>query len=110
MICDARDVVVVPFPFVDSPKTKRRPALIISRKDFNHHGHSICAMITTKHQPAWPGDFAVNDLKRAGLPRACIVRPKLFTLDNRLIAERLGQLGVPDRDAVRSALAGVMAV
>jgi mRNA interferase MazF len=88
VICNAWDVIVVPFPFVDSPKTKRRPALVISRKDFNRHGHTICAMITTKHQPAWPGDVPITDLNSAGLPRACIVRPKLFTLDNRLLAER----------------------
>ena len=29
------DVVVVPFPFVDSPTTKPRPALVLSTRAFN---------------------------------------------------------------------------
>lgn len=103
MICDPWDVVVVPFPFVDLPKSKRRPALVLSQHDFNRHGHTILAMITTKRQPAWPGDVAIDDRSAAGLPRPCIVRLKLFTLDNRLLADHLGRLGEADRTAVAAA-------
>ena len=56
MICSRNDVVVVPFPFVDKPKTKKRPALVLSNLDFNKSGHTILAMITTKQHPSWPGD------------------------------------------------------
>ena len=48
MICDSGDIVAVPFPFVDSPQTKRRPALVLSKRDFNqNHKHTLLAMITT---------------------------------------------------------------
>ena len=75
MICDAGDVVVLPFPFVDIAAEKRRPSVVLSRQDFNgSNGHSICAMITTASQTNWPSDIAITDLAAAGLPRACVVR------------------------------------
>jgi len=38
----------------------------------------------------------------------CIVRLKLFTLDNRLIEKKLGRLGNDDRTAVRDNLESVL--
>ena len=44
MICDLGDVVIVPFPFVDTAAEKRRPSVVLSREAFNEiNGHSICA-------------------------------------------------------------------
>jgi mRNA interferase MazF len=104
VICEPGDVAVVPFPFSERPGTKRRPALVLSGRGFNEAGYTIFAMITTKSHTPWPGDVAIENLHQAGLPRPCIVRPKLFTLDNRLILERAGRLAGADRDAVRSSL------
>lgn len=109
MTCDRWQVVVVPFPFVDSPQSKRRPALVLSGASFNQHGHTILALITTKADPAWPGDVEIQDLTAAGLPRACIVRPKIFTLDNRLLIKRIGRLKATDRTAVDQALQEILA-
>jgi mRNA interferase MazF len=104
VISDRWDVVVVPFPFTDRPATKRRPALAISRRDFNAAGHSILAMITTKADPAWPGDTRLTDLAGAGLPAPSLVRLKLFTLDNRLIVKIAGKLSAGDRKRVGAEL------
>lgn len=104
MTFDRWQVVVVPFPFVDSPQAKRRPALVLSGTELNRSGHTILGMITTKAQPAWPGDVPIRDRESAGLPRACIVRLKLFTLDNRLMIKRLGRLSAADRKSVGGAL------
>ena len=41
MICDTWDAVSVPFPFTDSPQTKRRPALVLSSRAFNDSGHAF---------------------------------------------------------------------
>lgn len=108
MTCERWQIVVVPFPFVDSPQAKRRPALVLSSTEFNRSGHTILSMITTKAQPGWPGDVPIQDRSAAGLPRACLVRLKLFTLDNRLLIERLGRLGGADRAAVSDALRTVL--
>ncbi len=44
------DVVVVPFPFTDSSRTKRRPALVLSQKTGfgDVIEHSVLAMITSQ--------------------------------------------------------------
>ncbi len=96
MICSTYDVVTVPFPFVDRPETKRRPAVVLSNSEFNRSNHTVLAMITTKRKPAWPGDTPVEDYKTAGLRFPCLVRFKLFTLDNRLLCKKIGHLSEKD--------------
>ncbi len=98
------DVVVVPFPFSDRAAEKRRPALVLSGTAFNGAGHTVLAMITTAGHHSWPGDCNIEDLADAGLPLPCIVRLKLFTLDNRIILRRLGRLTDADRARVESEL------
>ena len=104
MICDTWDVVVVPFPFSERPGTRRRPALVLSRPLFNRSGHTALAMITTRAHRPWPGDVEIERLQQAGLPLPCIVRLKLFTLDNRLLARKIGSLATVDRRLVSEAL------
>jgi mRNA interferase MazF len=104
VICDQWDVVAVPFPFTDQQGSKRRPALVLSIRDFNACGHSVMAMITTQHHRAWPGDTVIQDREAAGLPLPCVVRLKLFTLDARLIIRKLGSLEAQDRSKVQEAL------
>ena len=100
MISERWDVVVVPFPFAEGPGEKRRPALALSDRAFNRGGHTILAMITTRAHHPWPGDTALQSSQTAGLPEPCLVRLKLFTIDNRLILRRAGRLAEPDAEAV----------
>lgn len=100
MTCDAWQVVVVPFPFTDRATTRRRPALVLSGKSFNRGGHSVLAMITSASHRPWPGDTPIGDLKHAGLTASSLVRLKIFTLDNRFIARRIGALEATDQAAV----------
>ena len=105
MNCDPGDVAVVPFPFSERPGAKRRPALVLSSADFNRRaGHTVLAMITTRSDPEWPGDVEIHDLDASGLPRRCIVRLKLFTIDNRLVLRRAGRLVGADRKRVGESL------
>lgn len=109
MICDLGDVVVLPFPFVDIAAEKRRPSVILSHQDFNRlNGHSICAMITTAAQTAWPSDIKITDIGAAGLPRACVVRFKLFTLPNAIILKRAGALAELDRTNIVAATRAIV--
>jgi mRNA interferase MazF len=96
MICNRYDVVSVPFPFVDRPDTKKRPAVVLSSHAFNQSGHTILSMVTTKSQPPWPGDTRILDYADAGLRLPCLVRFKFFTLDNRLLRRKIGQLSRRD--------------
>lgn len=97
MISEQWDVVVVPFPFSEQPGEKRRPAVALSSPGFNRAGHTILAMITSAAHRPWPGDTPLTALAPAGLRAPCIVRLKLFTLDNRLLLRRSGTLDAADR-------------
>ena len=110
MICEAWDIAVVPFPFTDSSGVKRRPALVVSATSFNRaSGHTILAMITTARHSSWPGDTPLA-AGASGLPKDCLVRMKLFTLDNRLILRVAAKLGTKDRLKVRASLEQATAV
>lgn len=100
MISEPWDVVIVPFPFTERADTRRRPALALSTTAFNENGQTILAMITTTTHRPWPGDTVIEGLGEAGLTLSCMVRLKIFTLDNRLIMKRIGRLSPNDRRKV----------
>lgn len=99
-------VVVVPFPFTDTPAAKRRPALVLSSAGAfgDRIGHSVMAMITSAKNRPWPLDVAIEDLDAAGLPASSVVRMKLFTLDHRLTVRTLGRLCPADATRVGASL------
>ena len=110
MICEQWDMVVVPFPFTDMAGGKRRPALVLSAATFNKAaGHAILAMITTARHSSWPGDTPLASTA-TGLPKDCVVRLKLFTLDNRLIARLIAKLPPKERAKVRASMEQALGV
>ena len=109
MICEHFDAVVVSFPFVDSPKSKSRPALVLSTSQFNRtNRHTILAMITRATHTRWPSDHVIVDLGAAGLRHSSVVRWKLFTLDNRIIQRRIGALKQEDRGGCTAQIAACL--
>ena len=96
------DIVAVPFTFVDSAITKKRPAIILSSHTFNQKNkHSIMAMITSARNSHWYGDVNITNLSSAGLPKPSIIRMKFFTLDHQLILNSLGTLSKKDQSTLR---------
>ena len=57
----------------------------------------------------WPSDVAIQDWSEANLNGPCKLRFKLFTLDDTLIARKLGTLSKRDRQAVTKGLREVLA-
>jgi mRNA-degrading endonuclease toxin of MazEF toxin-antitoxin module len=92
-ILEQSDIALVPFPFVDAPGAKPRPALVLSVGPFNRRNdHTLLAMITPVEHTRRPSDHAIRDLA----PRDCgsaAWRWKLFTLDNRALRRRIDHLG-----------------
>ncbi len=109
MIYEPFDVVVVPFPFTDSARSKRRPALVLSQnKNFgNEIGHSVLAMITSQKNEPWPLDCKIKNKKQSGLTAPSLVRMKLFTLDNRFILRKIGRLSKSDQKQVKQSLSQI---
>jgi len=109
MSFEAGDIVCIPFPFTDRAIHKRRPALVLSAKNFNtSHMHLILAMVTSAKNPPWPSDITITDQTKAGLPSASVVRMKLFTLDERLVLGLLGKLSKTDKTAVIERIAAAL--
>ena len=108
---EAGDIVCIHFPFTDRAVHKRRPALVLSIKNFNSsHMHLILAMVTSAKNPPWPSDTTISDQVKAGLPSASVVRMKLFTLDERLVIGLLGKLAEVDKTAVMGRVSAVLGV
>ena len=94
-------ILRVPFPFTDRQSQKHRPALVISDPSFQQaSGHLLLAMVTSAAHSAWPLDWPIKKLESTGLKHACLVRLKLFTLDERLCVNRLGELSAVDANGV----------
>ena len=104
-------LVRVPFPFTERPAIKRRPALVLSKPAFQEQsGHLLLAMVTSARNSQWPTDWQIKDLQAAGLPQPCVVRFKLFTLDQSLLIGSLGALSEADRRGVQSRWIDVVAL
>ncbi len=102
-------LVRVPFPFTDRAIQKRRPALVVSTSDFQRQsGHLVLAMVTSANQSRWPLDWPIQELTTTGLPKPCLVRFKLFSLDERLILGALGHLAAEDSSGVAAHLRQIL--
>ncbi len=85
------DVVVVPFPFSDLSKSKRRPALVIATLEGND---VILCQITSKSiKDSYSIILSEDDFASGGLMQTSNVRPnRVFTADNKLILYKVGAL------------------
>jgi mRNA interferase MazF len=103
--CERFDVVEVPFPFSDLPRSKRRKALVLSSHAFNErNGSAVLMMVTSAARSSWYLDVQLRQWRQAGLNKPCVARMKLFTLDSRLILGRCGSLADGDQRDVLAAL------
>jgi len=99
------DVVEVPFPFTDIPRSKMRKALVLSSRGHNEANQATTLlMITSAHNSQWKGDVSISNWQDVGLRKPCLVRLKFFTADNKLLKNKIGRLSKSDELAVVAAL------
>ncbi|MCX7121483.1 MAG: type II toxin-antitoxin system PemK/MazF family toxin [Gammaproteobacteria bacterium] len=111
MIYKPFSIVVLPFPFTDVAKSKKRPALMISTELFQkENGHATLLMITSAQHSEWFGDHLIADLKCAGLSVDSYVRQKIFTVDLRLIEKKIGMLSKEEIVTVKKILKKCIAI
>ncbi len=97
MIYNPFAILTVPFPFTDSSKNKRRPAVVLSSQEFQaHNGHITLLMITSTLHSPWFGDHKIINLESTGLKKDCLIRQKIFTIDMRLVIDQIGNLSAVD--------------
>ncbi len=85
------DVVVVPFPFSDLTRAKRRPALVIAELEGNDL--ILCQITSQSIRDRYAVLIDKNDFETGTLRRKSNVRPnRIFTADRHIILYRVGHL------------------
>lgn len=101
------DIVVVPFPFSDLSRSKRRPALVVQ----HFEGEDLLlAQITSK---TVQDNFAIplieNEFETGSLNKPSNIRPnKLFTCSKNLILYKIGSLKTSKMTFVADSIAEIV--
>ena len=100
------DIVITPFPFADEMgKFKYRPALAISSEEYSKSTNcTIFLMITSAKNSDFPNDYKIQHYSNTNLQGDCIVRFKIFTLDNSILKNKIGELNEIDQKEVMKIL------
>jgi len=85
------DVVVVPFPFSDLTRSKRRPALVIA--ELEGDDLILCQITSQFIRDRYAVSIDESDFETGTLMRKSNIRPnRIFTADHRIILYRVGHL------------------
>jgi len=85
------DVVIIPFPFTDLSKNKKRPALIVA--DLRGDDVILCQITSKGVNDNYSIPLIADDFKDGKLPVASNIRPnRLFTGESKIILKRAGKL------------------
>ncbi len=80
------DIILVPFPFSDLSRNKRRPALVLAVAE--KWDEFICVMLTSS--PHYYNEVTVSMRKEAGLPKPTVARiHRIFTIDAQSVIRKL---------------------
>ena len=85
------DIVVVPFPFSDLSKSKRRPALVLA----NLTGDDIvlCQITSQNVKDIYAITLSKNDFSVGNLNKESNIRPnRIFTADKKIILNKVAKL------------------
>jgi mRNA interferase MazF len=84
-------VVLVPFPFSDLTRTKMRPAVVLA--EAGRDDWILCQVTSNPYGDTRSIALAARDFSQGSLRVVSYARPgKLFTANQSLIAETVGQL------------------
>ena len=95
MTFEAGDLVLVPFPYTDLTATKRRPALVLSRGEYNRAGPDIivCAVTSRVDNTANSVLIDPSDVEEGSLPCTSRVKVgKVASLARSVVIRRMGRV------------------
>ncbi len=94
-------VVLVPFPYADFTRFKKRPAVVTGIAEFNNL--ILCQITSQAHTSKRAITLTSSDFSQGGLPIKSYARPdKLFTIERSLIQRQLGVLTKDKTNAIKS--------
>ena len=97
------DVVFVPFPYRDRLAEAVRPAVVVSRREFNVRGDLVIAAITS-HSSRDQFDIDIKDWQQAKLVKPSTVRMLVATMADVRVQHKAGRLSDRDWKQVQAAL------
>ncbi len=99
------DIVVLPFPYIETNAQKRRPALVISNDAFNQKTGLLWVMMITTSPADWEHDVDITNPAPTNLPSPSKIRcAKLATIEANRVVRVAGKLGRTDLETVKKML------
>ena len=109
MIYSFGDVVLVDFPFSSNLGIKKRPAVIISKTDFNNSKEDIILLaITSKVDDLTTGEALMKNWKEAGLVKPSAFKSVIFTVEKQYVDKIIGELTKIDRELLLDCLKQIL--
>jgi mRNA interferase MazF len=110
MPLDFGNVLLVPFPFTSQAASKKRPAVVVSSRQYNTERPDVVVAAVTSHLRANTrfGEVDITEWTAAGLLKPSVIKPVFATLEQSLIIRKMGSLRSADAEALRKALARVL--
>jgi mRNA interferase MazF len=99
-------IILVPFPFTDQSASKRRPAVVVSKRAYNTAKPDVVVMAVTSQLRVSSalGEVWVSQWQTAGLVKPSAIKPVFATIEQRLIIRQLGTLHTSDQATLRNAI------
>lgn len=103
------DVLLVDFPFSSNTGVKKRPAVVISKLDFNKVKEDIILLaITSKVDNLVLGEALLKNWEAAGLLKPSAFKSVIFTVEKEYIDKAIGKLADADKDILLTCLSQIL--
>ena len=92
---EQRDIVLVPVPYTELSKAKRRPALVLSSTAWNKNSQDFLVISITSNLASSANGIVINtgDMERSAIPKESLARPdKIYTLLQSSVLKNFGKL------------------
>ncbi len=100
------DVVVLPFPFSDLSKSKKRPALVAAVLEGDDV--ILCQITSEARNDSYSIALTSNDFKKGSLNLTSRIRPKkLFTADKSIVLYKVGSLKESKIKEIENGIVGI---
>ena len=102
------DIVLVDFPFSSNLGIKKRPAVVISKLEFNNIKEDIVLAITSKLDNLTTGEALLKNWKESGLVKPSAFKSIIFTVEKQYVDKTIGKLTKTDIDILADCLKQIL--
>lgn len=103
------DVVLVDFPFSSNIGIKKRPAVVISKLEFNKTREDIVLLaITSKIDNLATGEALLKNWKESGLVKPSAFKSVVFTVEKDYVDKSIGKLSSADKEVLLNCLSQII--